>query len=47
MNLNNNFNWTFEQHKQYAAEQERRARRELFAREVQKERDEQRRRSTR
>jgi len=42
-----NINWTFEQHKQYAAEQERRAQRENLAGEVLRQRDTQQRRSTR
>lgn len=45
--MNQNFNWSFEQHKQYAAEQERRAQRENYAHDVLKERDVQRRRTTR
>jgi hypothetical protein len=41
--MNHNINWSMEQHKQYAAEQERRARRETFATEVKKEREQTRR----
>lgn len=33
-NLNNSFNWDMEQHKAYAAEMERRARREAQAQET-------------
>jgi hypothetical protein len=42
-----NINWTFEQHKQYAAEQERRAQRENQAHDMKKEQDAQRRRNSR
>lgn len=45
--MNQNFNWSFEQHRQYAAEQERRARRENEAQDVLKEREVQRRRNSR
>ena len=42
-----NINWTLEQHKQYAAEKERRAQRENFAGEVLRQRDTQQHHSTR